>query len=255
MRNVLILGAGRSGTSMVAGLLAKSGYFMGDSLWPARKSNPKGFFEDREINRINEDILDSLAPKKLNIFGIKLFGNQPNYWDRWLLKLPAGKRLPPPSPSLVQSIRNVTTNEPFCFKDPRFCYTIPIWRPFLKDVCYICIFREPFRTAKSIVKECHDVRRLRKTINISYSDALNIWQLMYTHVTQIHRHEGEWLFLHYNQMLFGNGMDHLERFTGATVDRSFVDRSLSCAYAPEPIPEKVKDLYEELCSIAGYSKH
>jgi len=44
MKNCIILGSGRSGTSMVAGTLAKSGYFMGDNLYPARESNPKGFF-------------------------------------------------------------------------------------------------------------------------------------------------------------------------------------------------------------------
>ena len=45
-RNCLILGSGRSGTSMAAGILARAGYFMGAELWPADIGNPKGYFED-----------------------------------------------------------------------------------------------------------------------------------------------------------------------------------------------------------------
>jgi Uncharacterized protein conserved in bacteria len=63
MRNCLILGSGRSGTSMVAGTLASAGYFIGDNLYPRLASNPKGFFEDPEINAINEDLLARILPK------------------------------------------------------------------------------------------------------------------------------------------------------------------------------------------------
>ena len=50
VKNCLILGSGRSGTSMIAGILHKAGYFMGDNLYPPRSANPKGFFENWEIN-------------------------------------------------------------------------------------------------------------------------------------------------------------------------------------------------------------
>ena len=46
---------------MVAGSLAKAGYFMGSSLIPARSANPKGFFEDVEVNMINESLLAPLV--------------------------------------------------------------------------------------------------------------------------------------------------------------------------------------------------
>ena len=35
---------------------------MGDSLWPEDEANPKGQFEDREINGINEDLLAEVVP-------------------------------------------------------------------------------------------------------------------------------------------------------------------------------------------------
>ena len=62
-RNCLILGSGRSGTSMAAGILARAGYFMGEELWPADIGNPKGYFEDREVNKINDELIAPVAPK------------------------------------------------------------------------------------------------------------------------------------------------------------------------------------------------
>ena len=57
MRNCLVMGFGRSGTSLMAGILLNSGYYLGDDLYPARESNPTGFFENSFINGINEQIL------------------------------------------------------------------------------------------------------------------------------------------------------------------------------------------------------
>ena len=54
MYNCLILGSGRSGTSMAAGVLAKSGYFMGRNLIPPRPANPKGFFESEQITDVKK---------------------------------------------------------------------------------------------------------------------------------------------------------------------------------------------------------
>ena len=54
--NIIILGSGRSGTSMVAGLFRNCGYYMGDNYILPRESNPKGFFEDSEINNIQRII-------------------------------------------------------------------------------------------------------------------------------------------------------------------------------------------------------
>ncbi|GAH52067.1 unnamed protein product, partial [marine sediment metagenome] len=50
---VIIIGAPRSGTSMVAGLLYKCGLYMGKKLKPGKPANPKGFFENYEFASIN----------------------------------------------------------------------------------------------------------------------------------------------------------------------------------------------------------
>lgn len=51
-----MLGCGRSGTSLVAGLFART-HEMGSRLLAPDPANPKGFFEDRAVNAANERLL------------------------------------------------------------------------------------------------------------------------------------------------------------------------------------------------------
>ncbi len=56
---VVILGMHRSGTSAVAGFLAKAGFFAGEDadLLAAAEDNPKGFFERADVNALNDNFL------------------------------------------------------------------------------------------------------------------------------------------------------------------------------------------------------
>src|SRR5712692_8846296 len=96
MRNCFILGCGRSGTSLTAGLFAQSGYFMGDHLYVGDEGNPKGYFEDREINGINEGLLAQLLPGPRRNLVDKLFklAYPKTQWYRWLAELPLDRRIP-----------------------------------------------------------------------------------------------------------------------------------------------------------------
>ena len=59
---VVILGMHRSGTSAVAGFLAKAGFFAGEDadLLEAAEDNPKGFFERADVNALNDNFLAEL---------------------------------------------------------------------------------------------------------------------------------------------------------------------------------------------------
>src|SRR5437879_5732793 len=114
MRNCLILGSGRSGTSMLAGMLHGAGYYMGTHLIPADESNPKGYFEDDEINAINEALLAPVTPTL----------RCPSDGWRWLARVPVGTPVPF-LPAISERIEAQTRRIPFAFKDPRFCYTLP----------------------------------------------------------------------------------------------------------------------------------
>ena len=235
---------------MVAGALAKAGYFLGDNLVPARQANPKGFFEDVEVNMINEDLLAQVVPKRLVLMGREFFRWRPLEGQRWLASIPLGASIACP-PKIVDRIRTVTQRNFFCFKDPRFCYTLPVWRPFLTGAVFVCVFRDPASTAWSIVKECKEASYLH-TLEMTFGRAVQVWSLMYTHIIRRHRLEGDWLFQHYDQFLEGDGLRRLESFVEAPVDQSFPDKSLRRAFSTDSVPRKTRLVYEELCGLAGY---
>jgi hypothetical protein len=254
MYNLIVLGSGRSGTSMAAGLFHKSGYFMGDNLYAGRAANPKGFFEDEEINGINERILHQvLLRRPKGIIGNLLFRKRLGEGHSWLARVPLGTPMPCPS-EVGERIRALTARKPFCFKDPRFSYTLPCWQPFLENARFLVIFRHPADTAKSVAKECKDSRYLHN-LSISNEEILQTWQLMYSHVLQMRQTDGCWLFLHYDQMLDPAQLDRLESFADVEVDRSFPDKSLKRSISTKAVPPETNLIYQQLCELANYHAH
>ena len=254
MQNIIILGSGRSGTSLASGLFAKSGFFMVDNSWDSRESNPKGFFEDEEVNEINEDILQPLVPKRLKFLGITIFKNRPLKWERWLSEVALDAKIKS-IPSIEKRIEKLTSRKPFCFKDPRFSYTLEVWRPFLEDTIYICVFRNPMKTVNSMIKECIDTSKLKipnREIIINIKQGFRIWSLMYKHILNKHSKVGTWIFLHYNQLFDVKVLRNLGNITGANIDYSFPDKAFNRSRKLDTMPQSVSDIYNELCSRANY---
>lgn len=234
---------------MLAGCLAGGGHFMGDDLLGATPGNPLGYFEDREVNAVNEALLAQVAPSRPRRLG-RLFRHRPRHNQRWLARIPPNTPIPVP-PEIVGRIRRLTDHHPFCFKDPRLSYTLPAWRPHLPPATLlICVFRHPARTAASMLKEAEREPYLRD-LRLGFRRACGVWSEMYRHILQVHSAEGDWLFLHYDQILQGDGLDRLERATGASVDRSFPRPSLSRSPLHRPAPRSAWRLYRELCRRAG----
>lgn len=236
---------------MVAGTLSAAGYYMGDRMMPPTESNPKGYFEAFDIEEINEDILSLTTPSKPGGLSRKLFPCRPRRSQFWLSRVQVGTSISCPD-SLVRKIEEKTSHAPFCFKDPRFCYTLPAWRPFLRDAVFICVFRDPAITVSSIMKEVKSVEYL-KDFWITAGGAMKVWSLMYRHILEVHCSAGEWLFLHYDQVISGEAMARIRDFTGANIDTSFPERSLRRSAAAGNVPVDVRDLYNELCRRAGYN--
>lgn len=251
MRNCFVLGSGRSGTSMVTGTLANSGYFMGQHIYPARDGNPKGFFEDEEVNLINEALLSQVIETRAsNHFARWFFKKRPRKGQMWLARVPLDTCILTPV-TVIKRMQAVVEKQPFCFKDPRFSYTLANWRPFAGDAAFICVFRDPSVTSYSIMKE-HESNRFLRDLVFTFEDALEVWTLMYSHILRKHCQQGEWLFLHYDQVLSGDGLRKIEAFTGAQVDHSFPTPALQRSKSTIPVTEKAHQLYAELCERAAY---
>lgn len=255
-RNCIILGSGRSGTSLAAGLLAGAGYFMGEQLYAADEGNPKGYFEDREVNGINEGLLAQLLPRpKRKVIDKLLCRPRPRQgWTRWLADLPAGTLVKCP-PEFARRISALTARAPFCFKDPRFCYTLSAWRPFISGSTLICVFRDPGATAASIIKQAQRTEDLRG-LALDHKFALKVWLQMYRNVLEVHYPAGgNWLFVNYDQLLSGAAIPRLEQELGVHVNREFADASLRRSATGVPVPEETAITYRELCRLADFTQH
>ena len=250
MKNIIILGSGRSGTSMFAGIFSKSGYFIGGKPYPPRHSNPKGFFETKEVNRINEEIIAKTIPNRPPIIGNLFFRNRPRNNQRWLSQIPLYTKLKI-NKNIIDSIIKLTEIEPYCFKDPRFSYTLPVWKPYLKNCLYLCIFRDPATTANSILKECTEVDYL-KDLKINRDQALKIWYLMYKHIIEIHSKEGNWHFCHYDQAFDMDVLEILSLKIGTEIDYSFPEKHLNRSSLNFSVPTEIDAIYKKLCKLAGY---
>jgi hypothetical protein len=259
MRNCLILGSGRSGTSLAAGLLARAGYFMGDRIDESgpRQANPKGQFEDHEINAINEDLIGPPMRAYRRRLLTKLLTPQRrrdlkiHYPQRWLAALPPSVKIAGTA-EIARRIEAMVARAPYCFKDPRFSYTLNVWRPFVDDAVFICAFRHPAITAASIVTECATARYL-SDVRMDRAWALRIWHAIYRYILQVqHPAGGEWLFVHYDQLMDGSKFDAIENALRAPVDRSFAEPGLRRSRASGAVPRRTLALYRRLCELAGY---
>ena len=250
MKNVLILGSGRSGTSMAAGMLAQAGYYMGTNLMPATPGNPKGYFESFDIEKINEEILRTVIPSKPRFFK-SFFRSRPGKGHYWLTALDTDVKIER-TLSVEKKIADLTKSTPYCFKDPRFCYTLPIWKPMLSsDTVFICVFRNPSETVASIMSEYHREKYLAD-YKLNPQVAFNVWKQMYSHVLKMHCCSDKWIFLHYRQLFTDSGQNRLSEFTGTDVDRNFPDKGLNRSRPQELIDCEIESIYRELCRLSRY---
>lgn len=257
MNNCLILGFGRSGTSMVGGLLARSGYYTGENSYAPRHSNPLGFFEDARINGINERILeqfDQASPGEEAIVAEKSYSPfHPRYGHRWLSFVDPVMEINCNDPEIHTAIRSVVqTREPFAFKDPRFSYTLDVWRPFLSSgTKFICLFREPSKVVNSVLEECATADYLHELFidkPLAYRLWVNCYQRILFHLYPVAG--TDMIFLSYDDLLRKDHSGPLSEFLDARIRMDFIDRKLNRTQPDEACPGDVAQLYHELLNLS-----
>lgn len=236
---------------MVAGLLSDAGYFQGDNLYDARDANPKGFFEDPEINAINEDLI-ALATRQ----------NAPAHSTRrsrrlaagqlWLAELPSPIQIQPDA-LLARRIAAISARSPFAIKDPRFCFTLPAWRCSVSHAAIICVFRHPAVTATSTITECKSNPYLR-SVRMGARRAESIWISMYDSALRLYKESIQpWLFVHYDQVLSGDRLGDLSTFVNAPLTEEFVDLNLKRSSSKARASSRALSIYRQLCLLADAS--
>jgi len=136
---VLITGMHRSGTSVIARLLADCGCYFGrpEDLMPAKPDNPAGFWEHLEAFEINEGILDAAGVAWDTAVGGEL--------DR--LSQPDRSRS---GARIREFVTKMMSHEVWAVKDPRLAMTFPLWRPLLSEPIVLWCVRNPVEIGKSL---------------------------------------------------------------------------------------------------------
>jgi hypothetical protein len=169
VRDVVVVGAPRSGTSMLAGLFADAGHCAGRRLIPPTPSNPTGFHEDLDVNAANDDLLaeldDSPWPGTVTpIRRLRWIGA----YDGWVRGSASG-----------DDLGALVPERPFVLKDPRFCYTLPAWRDVLSDVLVVVIVRHPTEVVASVRAMAEREPETFEGFDLSDAHLLAMWTAMH----------------------------------------------------------------------------
>ena len=139
---VVVLGMHRSGTSALAGVLARLGCDLPQALMEANASNPKEYYESMKVCGMNDAILTSGG----------------SHWDDWQQFNPDWIRTQRADEFLERG-QNVLEAEfgqsrLFTLKDPRICRLMPFWNSLFEDQgikpIYVHTHRNPVDVAKSL---------------------------------------------------------------------------------------------------------
>ena len=204
---------------MAAGILAQSGYFMGEELWPADIGNPKGQFEDREVNQINDELIASGGPEIAAPRAAQTPARR-RPAARQLAALGRGaeaQRVDPMPARDERADRGGHGAPALLLQGPAGSRTpCRAWRPYIGDALLLCVFRDPASRRLALVRECKRADHMKGTA-VDERWALKVWEAMYRYILDVHYPQGgDWLFVHYDQLLNHWADAELERRLGVT---------------------------------------
>lgn len=138
-KQIAIIGMHRSGTSLVAQLLAAMGAYAGETgdLTPPDVFNPRGYWELRDALTLDEDILAAMNAN----------WREPAEADLGRLGAPARSAFVDRARAIAQRLDPRGT---WVIKEPRMTLVFPIWREALERPLCILVWREPAAVARSL---------------------------------------------------------------------------------------------------------
>ena len=241
---VCITGMHRSGTSMVAGVLREAGLNLGpdDRMMPAAEENPEGFHEHLDFVTLNEELLAACDAG----------------WD---FPPPIGQDWSDPALAAFRDqagrlVAEFAGQEPWGWKDPRNCLTLPFWQAVAGPLTVVLVVRNPLEVALS----------LRRRNGFSVPLGLALWhehaaraiegtepgRLVVTHFdAHFQRPEAE------ARRLIGSVGLPVPDDLAARVAPPEADlkhhRLTTADLLDASVPEAVIALYRELCGLAGWA--
>lgn len=140
---VCITGMHRSGTSLVASLLGDLGLWLGDpqQLQPPGPDNPSGYWENRYVIELNDEILAHLGGS---------WDQPPVLVDGWE-RAPDLDQFRARAAAVVHSAyRDADGPSTAGWKDPRLAVLLPFWRTVVSVPATVVVTRHPAEVAASL---------------------------------------------------------------------------------------------------------
>lgn len=237
MKNTfVVLGFSRSGTSMVTSLLEKCGVYLGtaDELREASSRNKLGYFENKLVNKVNNDLISQMAVEsERDLFSSTYSGTYKNLQlnaNGFLNKFSRRKTVQ----TLKQFIEKMNPHDVWGFKG--HVATFRLWKKYLPKHKIIVVFRHPLSVAFSHMKSSQETRPFSRTIR-DWTDINK--ELLYDITVN------DSLVIKYEDILSGKGevFKKLVQFTGGgSVEelKSCVNQNLNNSGVET---DKVKDIY------------
>lgn len=147
---------------MVTRLLNICGLYLGpnERLLPPQADNPAGFWENYDVYAINEAILQKLGGG---------WDFQPPEAEGSLNQRSDLDALRTIAKKLINTFNG---KEPWGWKDPRFCLTIPFWESLLSESRVIICLRHPLDVANSLMKRNGHSRAFGLNLWLEYNRCL-----------------------------------------------------------------------------------
>lgn len=145
-KGLAIIGMHRSGTSMVAQWLAKSGLDMGSELMGSDIGNVRGHYEDMDFVRVHSEIMtdwgmDAMAVESLPSHRVISVSQ---------------------SAHLVDLIASKDGDHEWGWKDPRTCLFLDQYAKAPHDVDFLVVYRDPALVVDSLVRRKLAMRQVHK---------------------------------------------------------------------------------------------
>lgn len=140
---VVVLGAPRSGTSLLASWLHHSGVSMGSDFLAPDDGNPSGYYEDSDFLNLQRQFLARSAAKVGRLLEDSTLRD-----ERFDRDLEEGDR--EAAHELVES--RMSDGKPWGWKDPRTCYFLGFWDGLLPKAQYLLTYRHPLETCASLLR-------------------------------------------------------------------------------------------------------
>lgn len=139
MKNAIILGAGRTGSSVLAGLIYQTGYYINAEAIEPRSRYPLGDYENPELQEMNRKIFQSVDYP----FDVVQHDRYPSIEKIKALKWEVDDSI---DSIYKKFLEKNEANHPWLWKDPRLSFTIHFWVQGLdlRNTVFIHTTRAPY---------------------------------------------------------------------------------------------------------------